>query len=217
MPEATFGNWAPEDLVLVSALEHYSYCPRQCALIHIEQIFDENVYTMRGRRVHERVDEPSGIQEGDVRIERALPIWSERLGLIGKADVVEFHGATPYPVEYKYGPRRKREHDDLQLCAQAICLEEMTSQAVPKGAVYHFSSRRRREVIFTEELRKKVAETVVAVRQMLRASDLPPPLNDERCANCSLVDSCLPEAVAEEKRLRGLQAQLFDGSDRGGV
>lgn len=217
MSEATFGNWAPEDLVLVSALEHYSYCPRQCALIHIEQIFDENVYTMRGRRVHERVDEPSGIQEDGVRVERALPIWSERLGLIGKADVVEFHGATPYPVEYKYGPRRKREHDDLQLCAQAICLEEMTGQVVPKGAIYHFSSRRRREVVFTEELRKKVAETVVAVRQMLRASDLPPPFNDERCTNCSLVDSCLPEAVAEKKRLRGLRAQLFDGNDRGGV
>ncbi|RJX23317.1 MAG: CRISPR-associated protein Cas4 [Ammonifex sp.] len=213
MSEATLGNWAPEDLVMVSALEHYSYCPRQCALIHVEQVFDENVYTMRGRRLHERVDEPCANQEGGVRIERALPIWSERLGLIGKADVVEFYGNTPYPVEYKHGPRRKHRHDDLQLCAQAICLEEMTGQAVPKGAIFHHSSRRRREVVFSVELRDKVAKTVDAVRKMLKEPRLPPPFNDERCPNCSLINSCLPGAVAERKRLKALRAQLFKVHD----
>ena len=122
-------------LVLLSMLEHYSYCPRQCALIHVEQTFDENLYTQRGRFLHERVDEPGGEREGEVRAERALSLWSERLGLIGKADLVEFYGETPYPVEFKSGKRRKWGHDDLQLCAQALCLEEMTGQPVPKGRV----------------------------------------------------------------------------------
>ena len=111
-----------DDPILISALEHYSYCPRQCALIYIEQTFDENLYTMRGRAVHERVDQvASEIQDG-VRVERALPLWSNNLGLVGKADIVEFYGETPYPVEYKHGPRREREHDDLQLCAYACLL-----------------------------------------------------------------------------------------------
>ena len=209
MSEASFGTWDSEDLVMVSALEHYNYCPRQCALIHVEQIFTENVYTMRGRRMHERVDDPGGMEEGGVRVERALPIWSEKLGLIGKADVVEFHGATPYPVEYKYGTRRQNEHDDLQVCAQAICLEEMTGMAVPQGAVYHFSSRRRRQVMFTEDLRRRVVEAVIAIREMLRKSSLPSPYNDKRCINCSLVDSCLPGTIAEKKRVKEFQAELF--------
>ena len=129
----------PDDPIMISALEHYNYCPRQCALIHVEQTFDENLYTMRGRAVHDRADEVvTELQEG-IRIEKALPLWSKRLGLVGKADVVEFHGELPYPVEYKHGPRREREHDDLQLCAQALCLEEMTGKAVPRGAIYHHS------------------------------------------------------------------------------
>ncbi len=127
------------DPIMISALEHYSYCPRQCSLIHVEQTFDENIYTMRGQALHRRVDEVKSEYQEGVRIERALPLWSHRLGLIGKADVVEFHGKTPYPVEYKHGPRRKKEHDDLQLCAQAICLEEMTGEEAPKGAIFHHS------------------------------------------------------------------------------
>ena len=139
-------SWDDADLVMVSALEHWSYCPRQCALIHVEQTFDENLYTLRGRMLHERVDVPEAEQREGVRIERALPLWSDRLGLVGKADVVEFHGDAPYPVEYKHGPRQHWGHDDLQLCAQALCLEDMTGQPVPAGAIYHHSSRRRREL-----------------------------------------------------------------------
>lgn len=209
MLETTLGGWRPEELVLVSALEHYSYCPRQCALIHLEQIFDENIYTLRGRRVHERVDDPGGMEDGGVRVERALPIWSVKLGLIGKADVVEFNGLIPYPVEYKYGRRRRREHDDLQLCAQAICLEEMTGQKVRRGAIYHFSSRRRREVMFDEKLRARVVETVVAIREMMKGTDLPAPIHDERCTNCSLSDSCLPGVVAGKAERKKIQRLLF--------
>ena len=198
-----------DDLVMLSALEHYSYCPRQCALIHQEQTFSENLYTLRGRAVHEQVDEPEMKIEKGVRVERALPLWSHRLGLVGKADVVEFHGETPYPVEYKHGPRREKEHDDLQLCAQAMCLEEMTGQAVPKGAIFHHSSRRRREVEFTPVLRQKVEEKVKQIRLMLASRTLPPAVNDARCKHCSLQDSCLPSVTNEKKRLQRFAGELF--------
>ena len=199
--------------VMISALEHYSYCPRQCALIHIEQTFDENLYTLRGQAVHSRVDEVRTEYQEGIRVERALPLWNERLGLIGKADVVEFHGKTPYPVEYKHGPRRKKGHDDLQLCAQAICLEEMTGQAVPKGAIFHHSSRRRREVRMTAALRAETAETVAAVREMLASKTIPPPVNDPRCRHCSLQESCMPSAVAERGRLTAAHKKLFQVMD----
>ncbi len=198
-----------DDLVMISALEHYSYCPRQCALIHVEQTFDENLYTLRGRVVHERVDEPlAEFQEG-VRVERALPLWSKRLGLIGKADVVEFHGVIPYPVEYKHGSKREREHDDLQLCAQAICLEEMAGKAVPKGAIFYHSSRRRREVAFTDALRTDVEAATDAIRTMMKEQNLPPPVNDSRCRHCSLKDSCMPAVVGEKARAAALLRSLF--------
>jgi CRISPR-associated exonuclease Cas4 len=204
-----FPDWAEDDLVMISALEHYSYCPRQCALIHVEQTFDENIYTLRGRAVHERVDEPvAEFQEG-VRVERALPLWSKRLGLIGKADVVEFHGATPYPVEYKHGSKREREHDDLQLCAQAICLEEMAGRTVPKGAIFYHSSRRRREVEFTDALRLEVGPATDAIRKMMKDKTLPPPVNDSRCRHCSLKESCMPAVVGERARAAALLRDLF--------
>jgi len=122
-----------EDLIPLSALQHWCYCPRQCALIHVEQAFAENVVTLRGQAVHSRVDQPGLEMRAGLRIERALPVWSERLGLIGKADIVEFEmDGTPYPVEYKHGSKRKAGFiaacDELQLAAQALCLEEMTGR-----------------------------------------------------------------------------------------
>lgn len=209
MSASTAADWDENDLIMLSALEHYSYCPRQCALIHLEQSFDENVFTLRGRAVHEQVDEPEWTVEKGVRVERALPLWSDRFGLVGKADVVEFHGATPYPVEYKHGPRRQKEHDDLQLCAQAMCLEEMTGQPVPCGAIFHHSSRRRREVEFTPVLRQKVEQYVKEIRAMLASRTLPPAVNDARCKNCSLQDSCLPSVTNEKKRLQRFASELF--------
>lgn len=205
----------PEDkAVPISALNHYSYCPRRCALIHIEQTYDENLYTMRGRDLHERTDQSdeSGWEEG-IRVERALPLWSRRLGLIGKADVVEFHEDTPYPVEYKSGPNRRFENDDLQLCAQAICLEEMTGQTIPRGAIYHHSSRRRREVPFTPALRSRVAEAVTAIRDMLHGKILPPPVNDKRCDRCSLLESCMPSVIGEHERAARVVRGLFSAAD----
>jgi CRISPR-associated exonuclease Cas4 len=198
-----------DDPVMISALEHWSYCPRQCALIHLEQTFDENLYTLRGRAVHKRVDEPVAEEQAGMRIERALPLWSKALGLIGKGDVVEFHGETPYPVEYKHGPHREQEHDDLQLCAQALCLEAMTGQSVPRGAIYHHSSRKRREVEFTAELRTRVVEVTGVIRAMLIAKRLPPPVNDHRCTHCSLQESCMPSVIDEGRRASAVVRDLF--------
>lgn len=198
-----------DDPIMISALEHWSYCPRQCALIHLEQTFDENLYTLRGQAVHKRVDEPESEIVDGVRVERAVPLWSKRLGLVGKADVVEFHGEVPYPVEYKHGPRREHEHDDLQLCAQAICLEEMTGKPVPRGAIYHHSSRRRREVLMTPALRDRVAEVVTQIRAMLDSKRLPPPVHDARCRHCSLSEACMPSVIGEQQRAATLVRNLF--------
>lgn len=167
--------------VLISALEHFSYCPRQCGLIHLEQTFDENIYTMRGQLAHERVDAGEMDLTAGVRVERAIPLWSDRLGLRGKADVVEFRPNGPYPIEYKVGPQHGK-HADVQLCAQALCLEEMLGLYVARGAIFHIATRRRREVEFSESLRARTTSLIEATRRMLATQVLPPPVNDARCS-----------------------------------
>lgn len=196
-----------EDPLPISALQHWAYCPRQCGLIHIEQAFDDNLSTQRGQAQHAQVDKPGVEERKGLRIERALPLWSESLGLIGKADVVEFEpDGTPYPVEYKQGSRHKAADiaacDDRQLAAQALCLEQMTGRTVSEGALYYASSRRRRIVPITHALRVQVLEAARAVRAMLASDTLPPPTADvRRCKGCSLRERCQPEALA---RLRGI-------------
>lgn len=208
-------SWQEDDsdpIVPVSAVEHYSYCPRQCALIHLEQVFEENVFTVRGHLVHERVHSEDDAANRGVPTLRGLPLWSARLRLRGKADVVEMLPQGPYPVEYKSG-RRRGVHADLQLCAQALCLEEMLGRHVPRGAVYYHASRTRHEVVLDERLRQQTEAVIAATRALLAGEVLPPPANDARCRNCSLHDACLPEVVAEPARLRGLQATLFSAED----
>ncbi len=194
--------------VLISAIEHYAYCPRQCALIHVEQTFDENLFTMRGRLAHERADSGETTSEEGVRVVRGIPLWSEALGLRGRADVVELRPAGPYPVEYKSG-RRRRRPAELQLCAQAMCLEEMLDVEVPVGAIYLVRARRRDEVVLDEELRAETRRAVRAIRGVLSDQRLPEAPNDARCPKCSLINACLPSVVGEPARLRGLQGALF--------
>jgi CRISPR-associated exonuclease Cas4 len=206
-----------EDLIPVSAIEHHAYCARQCALIHVDQTFDENVYTIRGTQAHERVDIPGSELVSGVRYERSLPIWSERLGLIGKADLVEFRAEGPFPVEYKVGRRRRgprHRPEDLQVCAQGMCLEEMLGTQVSNGAVFYWTTRRRHPVEFTGALRLAVEETVAAIRDQRRSQGLPDAPNDARCKHCSLQVSCLPAVVAGRARLRGFQGALFQIADR---
>ncbi len=173
------------DPIPISALQHWAYCPRQCRLIHLEQAFDDNLHTQRGQAVHALVDQPGTDLRKGLRIERALPVWNDALGLIGKADVVEFEpNGTSYPVEYKHGSRHKATDiaacDDLQLAAQTLCLEAMTGQHVRVSAIDCASSRRRREVNLTPALRELVASTVHATRQMQATATLPPPTADVR-------------------------------------
>lgn len=206
------------DPIPLSALQHWAYCPRQCALIHLEQAFDDNIHTLRGNAVHARVDQPGVETAKGVRVSRALPVWHDALGLIGKADVVEFAPTgAPYPVEYKHGSRHKAAGiaacDDLQLAAQAMCLESMTGQPVPEGALYYASSKRRRVVAIDPALREAVAQTAEAVRAMLLSESLPAPLTGavaaQRCKGCSLKDRCQPETVASAA-LDAVRAHLFD-------
>ncbi len=196
-----------EPEVLISALEHYSYCPRQCALIHVEQTFDENVYTIKGQLMHQRVDSGDDSPNRGTATDRAIPLWSDRYGLRGKADAVEWHAGVPIPVEYKLS--RHDTHADIQLCAQAICLENMLSVTVPHGIIYEGATRRRREVIFDKQLRDTTLAMVTAIRTMLIEQILPHAPNDERCPKCSLIHSCLPDVVAQHQRLYAHQRALF--------
>lgn len=204
-----------DNLINVSALNQYTYCPRRCGLIYLENEFSDNIHTARGNVEHERVDQSGWIttQEG-ARAEYTLPVWSQRLGLIGKCDVVEFwQDGSIYPVEYKHGTRKQRLNDDLQLVAQALCLEEMTGKVITHGAIYHHGSRRRREVAITPALRALVEDTVAAIRAMLATGNLPPPADDARCKECSLNDICQPHALGERGKLQRLQAGLFSEVD----
>lgn len=202
----------PAESINLSALNQYGYCPRRCGLIFLEGEFEQNLHTARGTAEHERVDRVDHVagHEG-ARLEYALPVWSERSGLIGKCDVVEFWpDGTLYPVEYKHGPRKKYLNDDLQLAAQGICLTEMFGREVLKGAIYHASSRRRREVLITAELRQAVTDTAAAIRAMLASGRLPPPVNDRRCDECSLKGICEPAIAAADKRRHAALNTLYE-------
>ncbi len=203
--------------ISLSALQHWRYCKRQCGLIHLEQVFDDNVHTLRGQAVHAKADQPGVETAKGVRVERALPLWHDELGLIGKADVVEFlAGGVPYPVEYKHGCRNKAADiaacDDVQLAAQAICLQAMMDKPVNEGAIYYATSKRRRIVPITAQLRADVVQAASDIRQMLSTAKLPPPLQGQqaakRCKACSLQERCQPQAT--HSGLVAARAALFD-------
>lgn len=199
--------------MLISAIEHFSYCPRQCGLIHVEQSYEENRYTVCGNHAHERVDSGEVVVADGIAFRRSIPLWSVQYGLRGKSDLVEFHPDGPYPVEYKVGGRRHDEHASLQLCAQALCLEEMLGTPVTHGAVYHHDLRRRTEVPIDATLRAETIAVIEAIRTMLQDQRLPDAVNDARCRNCSLLDICLPDVVANPQRIRGLHSALYQVAD----
>ena len=180
----------PESIPL-SALQHWRVCPRQCALIHIAGVWEENRLTAEGRLLHERVHEAGDEIRDGVRTCRGLQLISKRLGLIGQADAVEFRqGAPPFPVEYKRGRPKKDSADALQLCAQALCLEEMLGVAIPAGALFYGATRRRQDVPFTPALRAEVETAVAAIRDLLAQGQIPPPTPTDRCRGCSLAAHC---------------------------
>jgi len=205
------------DLLPLSALQHLLYCERQCALIHVEGVWVENRFTAEGRLLHERSDAGGTEVRGDVRIARGLGLRSERLGLIGRADVVELHRVAgegsegvalpgvegrwrPVPVEYKRGRAKKGSEDRVQLCAQGLCLEEMLGVDIPEGALFYGKTRRRKDVEFDRALREETERAARRVHELVAAASVPPPVADERCERCSLLDVCMPFAPERSGR-----------------
>jgi len=186
---------AEDALVPVSALQHYLFCPRQCALIHVERIWTEDGATAEGRILHERVDGGRPDRRGGVRTVRGLMLRSFALGVAGKADAVEFHGSTPYPVEYKRGRPKAHRADAVQLCAQALCLEEMFGLPVPEGALFYGETRKRQPVAFDDELRALTAGVAAATRALIAAARTPPPRFGPGCRRCSLARDCRPQRL----------------------
>ena len=197
----------PEPVVSISAIEHFAYCPRQCALIHCDGVWSDNAHTVRGTHAHRRVDSGRHRQERGRLVLRAIPLWSEALGLSGRADAVEIKDGKVTPVEYKAGTRHGIAAD-LQVCAQALCLEEMLEVDIPHGYVWYGGPRRRLQVDFTPTLRREVRETVCRIRQQLTTGDLPAAPNDKRCTECQLRNHCLPELVSAPRKLRRYMSNL---------
>jgi CRISPR-associated exonuclease Cas4 len=215
--------YSEDDLVQLSALQHLLFCERQCALIHIEQLWVENLYTAEGRIMHERVDSGRSESRGDVRLAFGLPLRSLRLGLTGKADVVEFHreegGAgwkqpgsslwQPFPVEYKRGRPKKELWDKVQLCAQAMCLEEMLGDEVPKGALFYGKTRRRVEVAFDVDLRRETEEAALRLHDLIVSGVTPFASYDEKCESCSFISLCLPKATTGRRTVTRYLAEMM--------
>lgn len=210
--------YTEDELLPISALQHLEFCSRQCALIHLEDVWAENRLTAEGRNMHERTHESHSDSRPGVRIARSLRLHSFRLGLSGQADVVEFHkmaaeceggislaGASgrwqPVPVEYKRGKPKTSHCDIIQLCAQALCLEEMLAVRIEKGALFYGQPRRRQEVIFDDELRMETETLAVQLHELVRAAVTPKVLYAPKCDNCSLIEVCMPKVTGVRKNI----------------
>lgn len=197
-------RFGEDDLLPISALQHLLFCERQCALIHIEGLWAENRLTVQGHHVHERADSGVADSRGTVRIARSLTLRSLRLGLSGRADVVEFRGdeggaVRVIPVEYKRGRPKTDDSDRVQLCAQALCLEEMLRVSIPSGALFYHSLRRRIEVPFSEKLRSLTDAAVRRLHELIASGVTPRVKREPKCDACSLLDLCLPALTAPRK------------------
>ena len=213
-----------ESLVMISALQHYLFCPRQCALIHVEGVWSENYLTSAGRVMHERVDRKGAETRRDVHLATSLRLVSRRLGVAGVADMVEFHRVEtaadedgtvvasalsgrsgwwkPFPVEYKRGAPKSHRADEVQLCAQAMCLEEMLGVSVKEGALYYGETRRRTAVTFDDELRELTENTASSVQELLSSHKTPEACWTKGCRACSLLDVCRPEDFSARDLVR---------------
>ncbi|MBW1707920.1 MAG: CRISPR-associated protein Cas4 [Deltaproteobacteria bacterium] len=210
-------TYTEDDLIPLSGLQHLLFCERQCALIHIEQAWAENVLTAEGRIMHERVHEEGRESRGDVRIEYAMPLRSLRLGLIAKADVVEFHRDKehpgdvwrPFPVEYKRGKPKKGNYDKVQLCGQAMCLEEMLGVEIAVGALFYGKTRRRQDVVFDSDLRRETEDAAKRFHELVESGLTPKAVYMKKCDNCSMSDLCMPKTVA---KARSVNSYLMDAA-----
>jgi CRISPR-associated exonuclease Cas4 len=195
-------------IVNISSLEHYAYCPRQCALIDVEGQWIDNRHTAFGSIAHERVDSGKHSTERGRQVLRSIPLWSETYGIAGRADAVEFDGQSFVPVEYKSGVRHG-DAADIQLCAQALCLEEMFGVVIDEGFVWYSGPRRRHRVEFDESLRGRTIAAALAIRSMIESGSVPAAAADRRCDECQLEPRCLPHVVVAPERALELTAALL--------
>lgn len=190
-------SYNEDQLLPLSALQHFLFCERQCALIHIEQVWSENGYTAEGNLLHERAHDGPDESRPGIRITRGLPVRCLELGLSGQCDIVEFHDQTSgnavIPVEYKRGKPKSHHADEVQLCAQALCLEEMLECHVERGALYYGERRRRTEIVFDEPLRALTREAAAGVHALIDARRTPPAIKEKKCESCSLFEFCMPD------------------------
>lgn len=212
--------YAESDLLPISALQHLAFCERQWALIHLEQQWSENRLTAEGRKLHERSDQGEDETRQGIRICRGMQLRSLRLGLAGKADVVEFHQqesgpARPFPVEYKRGRPKLGRYDEVQLCAQALCLEEMLGVAVAEGAIFYGQPRRRMVVAFDAELRAETERLAARLHDLSARRITPKAKYEKKCDSCSLYSVCLPKSTgtgsAQRYLKRAVAAALAEG------
>ena len=221
-------DYSEDDLIPISALQHYVFCPRQCALIHVEQAWAENALTAEGRILHDKVHKNDIENRPGVRIVRGLRLRSFKHGIVGQADVVEFQraengvvlpGATglwqPYPVEFKRGKLKIDECDEVQLCAQALCLEEMLGASIKNGAFFYGQTRRRTEIVLSEWLRQRTEEVIAGFRNTLDKQLTPQAHYQRKCNSCSLYDLCLPKTTGVKKDVAGYLSKAFEDSSGG--
>lgn len=207
--------FSEDDLIPISALQHFVFCERQWALIHLEQIWEENRLTAEGRAMHEKADTQPGESRPGVRIARGVLIHSLRAGLVGRADVIEFRegGRVVHPVEYKRGRPKPEWCDEAQLCAQALCLEEMLGVEVARGFLYYGQLRRRQEVVFDAALRSDTISLVERIREATSRGNTPRAVFAQRCRKCSLIERCMPRAIEQGSRAEGWLARLVMGNE----
>jgi len=211
-------NYSEDDLLSLSGIQHFAFCERQWGLIHVENQWVENVRTVEGKNLHQRVDDPYFTEtRGDVKVVRSVPLVSKTLGLYGVADVIELQkvpednsGVRYSIVEYKRGKPKPDDRDEVQLCAQAICLEEMLAIALDYGYLYYGETKHRHKVEFNETLRTRVKDLAERMHNLFAKGETPPPVKDKRCKNCSMADICIPELAKGNKKTEKYFSSVFD-------
>ena len=221
-------QYVEADCLPLSALQHLLFCERQCALIHLEGVWADTAFTVEGSHLHKKADDRGYESRGEVRSARGLPLRSLRLGLIGKADVVEFHRCgsdnpsavpvpgidgrwAPFPVEFKRGRPKRNRCDEVQVCAQALCLEEMLGVSIPEGALFYGQTKRRLGVVFDPDLRGETEKTVARLHGLIAAGVTPRAVRESKCDNCSLLNHCLPGSIAPGRSAARYLAEAFAG------
>ncbi|MGQ9558316.1 MAG: CRISPR-associated protein Cas4 [Desulfurispora sp.] len=193
-------EWSEEELVPISALNQYSYCPRRCFYIHVSGEFMDNEHTLAGTFLHERVHSEKDSVRGDILELRSRYLFSRKYGLVGRADLIEVNAGEYRPVEYKKGRRGDWDNDEVQLCAQALALEEALGRPVPEGYIFYAASGRRKKVLLDEQLRQRTVRLIEDVRQLLVSQSMPPAIYGPRCRGCSVYPVCLPAEVERLKK-----------------